>query len=387
MSGHARASGGGASSSTPASLYLEFLKIGTMGFGGGMAVISLMEREFVRKRRLLASEEFVQGVGLGQILGSFAVNAAFFVGYRLFGVFGGFAACAAFLLPSFVLVAALSEAYFRYHSLPAMQGVVAGLGPVAIALILNAGYSLGRIVVRSRSTAALAVAALLAGAFRINAVWVLLASGAVGYLLVREPRNQPVARAANPPARSSAPAVFPLVFGLPALGAIAAQFLKIGLVFFGGGFVLLPLLHDRLVTGLHWLTPREFLDGVAISNLTPGPIAVLATFAGYKVAGLSGAAVATLAIFAPGLALMLLLGRQYEKHRTDARVARFLAGVNPAVAGLVVSAAFLLAGSALISWRGWALGAVSFYLLARRNWHPVFVLAIGALAGGFGALP
>ena len=113
-----------------------FFKIGSIGFGGGMAVIALMEREFVQKRILIAGEVFLHGVGLGQILGSFAVNASFFVGYRLFGPLGGILSASAFLMPSLVLVTALSHLYFRYHSIPALQGAVTGLGPVVIALIL-----------------------------------------------------------------------------------------------------------------------------------------------------------------------------------------------------------------------------------------------------------
>ena len=127
-----------------------------------MAVISLMEREFVQKRRLLTAEEFLHGVGLGQILGSFAVNAAFFIGYRLFGPVGGILSVGAFLTPSLTLVIALAHFYFRYHSIPALQGAVAGLGPVVIALILDAAWSLGRQVLRSRVAVFIAAAALTA---------------------------------------------------------------------------------------------------------------------------------------------------------------------------------------------------------------------------------
>ena len=148
-----------------------------------MAVISLMEREFVQKRRLLTAEEFLHGVGLGQILGSFAVNAAFFIGYRLFGPAGGILSVASFLTPSLTLVIALAHFYFRYHSIPALQGAVAGLGPVVIALILDAAWSLGRQVLRSRIAIAIAGAALAAAMFNVNAVWVILAAGTLGILM------------------------------------------------------------------------------------------------------------------------------------------------------------------------------------------------------------
>ena len=336
-------------------LLAAFFKIGSIGFGGGMAVIALMEREFVQKRKLLTAEEFLHGVGLGQILGAFSVNAAFFVGYRLFGAVGGILSAAAFLLPSLALVITLSHFYFLYHSIPALQGVVAGLGPVVIALILDAAWSFGRQVLRSPAALCIAGAALAAGALKTNAVWVIVVAGTAGLLL-------PLARPARPgaptgPGKSTLAAVaLPAAIGpLSLLGSTTMTFLKMGLVFFGGGFALVPVLHHRLVTQLGWLNPREFLDGVAISNLTPGPIAVLATFAGYHVGGVPGALVATAALLAPAMGLMWLMSWQYERFRGDDRAQRLLAGVNPAVTGLILSAAVLLGGSAIGSWRGWIL--------------------------------
>ena len=368
-------------------LLAAFLKIGSIGFGGGMAVIALMEREFVQKRKLLSAEEFLHGVGLGQILGSFAVNAAFFIGYRLFGAVGGILSASAFLVPSLALVTALSHFYFRYHSIPALQGAVLGLGPVVIALILDAAWSLGRPVLRSPVAVCIAAGALAAGALKANTVWVILAAGTVGLLLPHARRPRP-GTPSGPSARTLAAIAIPAAIGpLSLLATTAMTFLKMGLVFFGGGFALVPVLHHRLVTELRWLNPREFLDGVAISNLTPGPIAVLATFAGYHVAGVAGALVATAALMAPAMGLMWVMSGQYQRYRGDPRAERFLAGVNPAVTGLILSAAVLLEGSAIGSWRGWILCGASLLLLRKFRWHPAFVLAIGSVAGYAGMLP
>ena len=352
-----------------------------------MAVIALMEREFVQKRKLLAAEEFLHGVGLGQILGAFSVNASFFIGYRLFGPMGGILSASVFLMPSLVLVTTLSHLYFRYHSMPAMQGAVVGLGPVVIALILDAAWSLGRQVRRSPATVCIAGAALLAGALKTNAVWVILAAGTVGLLLPHAGRPRPDGHAGASTSRYVAVAIPATIGPLTLLGSITTVFLKMGLVFFGGGFALVPVLHHRLVTQLGWLSPREFLDGVAISNLTPGPIAVLATFAGYRVAGAAGAAVATAALLAPAMSLMWLMSGQYERYRGDDRAQRFLAGVNPAVTGLILSAAVLLGVTAISSWRGGILCGVCLLLLGKFHWHPASVLAIGAAAGYAGMLP
>jgi chromate transporter len=362
-------------------LLAAFFKIGSVGFGGGMAVIALMEREFVQNRKVLTAEEFLHGVGMGQILGSFAVNAAFFVGYRLFGPMGGILSASAFLAPSLVLVTALSHFYFRYHSIPALQGAVVGLGPVVIALILDAGRSLGRQVLRTPVAICIAVAALMAGAWKTNALWVILAAGIVGLLLPDGRGRRPTIRPGTPTQSLAAVAIPSALGPMSLLGSTAITFWKMGLVFFGGGFVLVPVLHHRLVTQLGWLSPREFLDGVAISNLTPGPIAVLATFAGYHVAGIAGALVATAALMAPAMGLMWLMSGQYERYHDNSRVQRFLAAVNPAVTGLILSAAVLLGGSAIHSPQGWILCGASLLLLWRFRWHPAFVLAIGAVAG------
>jgi chromate transporter len=365
-----------------------FLKIGSIGFGGGMAVIALMEQEFVRKRRLIPLDEFVHSVGLGQVLGSFAVNVAIFIGYRLFGVAGALLSAGAFLVPSITLVIILSDLYFRYHAVPALQGAVGGLAPVVIALILNAGWSIGRRVLRSWPAMVIGAGALAAGVAQWSAVWVLVTAGAAGFLLpvrLTAPRQPPQpGKVAGSGAVNLMPFAF---FAAGPLSKLIATFFKIGLVFFGGGFVLVPVLHNRLVTQLGWLKPQEFLDGVAISNLTPGPIAVLATFAGFHLAGTTGALAATVALFAPGMMLMLAISHQYGRFRDDHRAQRFLAGVNPAVAGLILSAALVLGRSALVSWHGYALFALSFCLLAGLRWHPAFILVIGAAAGYFGLLP
>jgi len=175
-------------------LLVAFLKIGSIGFGGGMAVIALMEQEFVRKRRLIPLDEFVHSVGLGQVLGSFAVNVAIFIGYRLFGVAGALLSAGAFLVPSITLVIILSDLYFRYHAVPALQGAVAGLAPVVIALILNAGWSIGRKVLRSWPAMVIAAGALAAGVAQWSAVWVLVTAGVAGFLLpvrLTAPRQPP----------------------------------------------------------------------------------------------------------------------------------------------------------------------------------------------------
>lgn len=176
-------------------------------------------------------------------------------------------------------------------------------------------------------------------------------------------------------------------FLTPSFSTPFVTFFKIGLVFFGGGFVLVPILHNHLVNELGWLTPHEFLDGLAISNLTPGPIALIVTFAGFHLSGLSGAFAATIGLFAPGVLFTLAISHQYKRFVASTTVQRLLSGVNPAVTGLVVSAAFTLGPSALVSWRGYLAVSTSLVMLVALRLHPIIVLALGAASGYFQLLP
>ncbi|MDH7568755.1 MAG: chromate transporter [Armatimonadota bacterium] len=165
-------------------IFAVFLLIGAIGFGGGMAVIAIIEREVVRKRRWVPLEEFTHGIAFGQILGPFAVNTSTFIGYYLRGLAGAAAAVLGFLLPSFLMVVALSAAYFRWHEIPALQSALNGIAPVVIALIFSAALNIGRPKIRDGLSAGVALAAMLV-ALLLKANVVLILSAAAGYGLVR----------------------------------------------------------------------------------------------------------------------------------------------------------------------------------------------------------
>jgi chromate transporter len=394
----------GSSSGRPSlsQIMLTFLKVGAIGFGGGMAIIAIMETEIVRRRRWLSAEEFLHGVGLGQVLGPFAVNTAFFVGYRLDGPVGALLGTGSFAAPSMALVLVLSWLYFAYHTIPAMQAALLGASPVVIALILSAAWSMGRKAVRTFAAATLLAISFLLGVLHtFGAVYILLGAGAAGLLLGKK-RIGGAKHLPGPASRTGSPAkdgrgglagsagallgVVPSASGAT-LAGLALTFFKVGLIFFGGGYVLVPLLYQRLVTELAWLKPQEFLDGVAISNLTPGPISVLATFLGYKFQGVAGALVATAALYLPALALMFVLCYGYRRLRGGAHFQDFFAGIMPALVGLILSAAVLLGQRGIASWRAALLALLACLLLMRFRWPPAVVLAMGALLGVLNLIP
>ncbi len=372
-------------------LYLTalFLRLGALGFGGGMAVVALMEHDLVRRRRVIPEDEFLHGVALGQLLGPFAVNAALFVGYRRFGFLGGLACAAAFLAPSVVLVILLSWLYFTFHAVPGLQPALLGLGPVVIALILSAAWSMGRTAVRTPAAILLLALALGLSLLKWNSLAVLVAGAILGLWLGKgrlagEPGPKPPPERPPVAAALALPAAAPAALAAPSLLGLGWTFLKVGFVFFGGGFVLVPILHQTLVERLHWLDARQFLDGVAISNLTPGPIAVLATFAGYRLQGVPGALVATLALFLPALVLMSLLSHFYTRLKDLGRAQDLLAGLSPVVVGLILGAALLLVRGAIHGFPGILVALLALLLLLRFRWHPAFVLVLGAAAGALG---
>ncbi len=374
-------------------LLLLFLKTGSLAFGGGMAIIAFLEQELVGKRKVIAPHEFLNGVALGQVLGPMAVNTCFFVGYRLHGPMGALLSLAAFIAPSVLLVIVIGWLYAANQSLAILQAALAGLQPAVIALIASAAWSMGKKAVRTWPAGALCAAGVVAGLTKVASVYVLAAGALCGVLLGsrRMLGNQVEPSPATP--RKAAAGVgrhaisWPLVGAAlaPAVGLsltqIALTFFKIGLFWFGGAYTIVALMNQRVVEELHWLTPATFRDAVAIANLTPGPISVLATFTGYRLHGIFGALVATLALYVPAVALMLFFSRNYERIQISGRTRDLLNGLNPCVVGLILGAGVLLSKGVLVSYTTWALVVASFVLLVRLKWSPALVLGISAASG------
>jgi len=383
-------------------LILMFLKIGCLGFGGGMAIIALMEREIVQARRWQSSEEFAHGVSLGQVLGPFAVNTAFFVGYRFSGPIGALLCAASFAAPSMVMVLIFSYLYFTYHALPALQTALQGTGPIVIGLIVCAAWSMARKTVKTLPAVGLVVAAgVLGSSGRFGPVYLIAGAGLIGILLgkgrIAGSETPPLHLAGTKPPvskeRASLPGCAVTIAALPPMAstvtllALDLVFFEVGWLFFGGGYVVVPLLYQRVVAELGWLHPQEFVDGVAISNLTPGPISVLATFIGYKLQGVAGAVVATAGLYLPAAVTMSALSFGYGRFMGVPRFQDFFAGVTPALVGLILSAAVLLGRGIMVSWKSALVAILAFVLLKRLSWPPVVVLALGSILGVLKVLP
>ncbi|HVL11327.1 MAG TPA: chromate efflux transporter, partial [Gemmata sp.] len=314
-----------------------FLRLGATSFGGPAAHVALMEDECVRRRGWLTHAEFLDLLGATNLIpGPNSTEIAIHIGHRVAGWPGLVVAGACFILPAAVIVGLLAWVYVAYAELPPVAGVLYGVKPVVIAVVVQALWRLGRSGIRTPLVAAVAVAATVLAALGVHELLVLFGMG----LAV------PVVRGLFVRPRSAAPAVLLAVPTLPAVGVAAAPasfglgplflfFLKVGSVLFGSGYVLLAFLRADLVERYGWLSERELLDAVAVGQVTPGPVFTTATFIGYLLGGPAGAAVATVGIFLPAFVFVALSVPLVPRLRRSKVAGAFLDGVNAASLALM----------------------------------------------------
>jgi len=349
---------------------LLFLKLGTLAFGGPAAHIAMMRREVV-ERRWLTDSEFLDLLGAANLIpGPSSTELAIHIGFRMCGWPGLLLAGACFILPAACMVTGIAWAYVKFHALPQVAGLMYGIKPVVVAIVLQALWSLCAVSLKSWPLRTAALAAVVMSALGVQGILTLLVCG-TAITSLRVPRSL-------------------LLWAPPLLVAAAAEpvtltrlfwlFAKIGAVVFGSGYVLLAFLQSDLVDRLHWLTSTQLLDAVAVGQVTPGPVFTTATFIGYLVAGLPGAAVATLAIFLPGWILVALSGPLIPRLRRSPLASAFLDGVTAASLGLIAWVLVLLTRAAVIDAISAAIVIVSAALLFRYRLNAVWlILAAGAL--------
>jgi chromate transporter len=329
-----------------------FLHLGVTAYGG-LAMVEPIRRRVVTDKGWLSQKEFLDGLALCQMVpGATVVQLAAYVGYRLRRTSGALAAAATFILPAFVLMLGLSELYFTYGNIAWVKSVSRGLGVVVIALLLQTVWHLGRHVGKHWLDVAIALLALSALWFQANYLLVFGAAGLFRLTLSRKLLADQVSPSAPLPGQRLPVGTILIHLGLtlmglavlvrglwrldPKLGLMAATFFKIAMVAFGGGYAMIPILQWDLVDRLGWLTLQQFLDGILLGFVTPGPIIITATFVGYWVKGLMGAIVATVAIFAPPILIIIFLTPFYQKIK-EAQVMRpVIRGILAALVGMLV---------------------------------------------------
>jgi chromate transporter len=355
-----------------------FLRLGLTAFGGPAAHIGLMEREAVARRGWMSRGQFLDLVGACNLLpGPSSTQVAMTLGYSRGGWMGLAAAGACFILPASLATLALAWAYVRYGSLPQAQGLLYGAKPAMVAIVVQAVWNLGRMAFRSWPLALAGLAcfaAVLAGAPPLG---VLLGSGGLA-LLMGWRRGRPGAAlgfAGLPFGLGGATA------GAISLGSLFLVFLKLGVVVFGSGYVLLAFFKADLVDRLHWVTQTQLLDAITAGQVTPGPVFASATFLGYLLRGWAGAAVTTAAIFLPSFLIAGVVAGLAGRIRKSALAAAFLDGVNAAAVALMASVALALGRATLVDGWTWALGLVSVLVLVRYRVNATWLILAGAGLG------
>lgn len=366
-------------------LALVFAKIGAIGFGGGVAMLALIRQEIVIKRRWIDDCELGTAVAMGQMLpGPFVSNYAEFIGYRLAGLKGMVVSVVSLLFPGFLLVLILGFLYFRYGNLPLIQKLLQGVQPVVAGILAWATWSMGRTNIRNWRSGLIALIAATALFFRGDVLLVLLGSGILGILFYRADGRSRLLLFLPSPILSAA---YHSASALPAAfqqaGELALVFLKMGTVIFGGGFAAIPFLQHEVVELRGWLTSQEFVHAVAVGQMTPGPVAIMATFIGYRVLGIPGALIATLGTFLPSALMLLGLIKGYEKIRTNPTIQAFLAGVLPAVVGMLLASTVFIARAAICAIPPGLIAILTLLLLLRFRIEPVWLIIGGALLGFF----
>ena len=359
-----------------------FLRLGVVAFGGPAAHIAMMREELVRRRRWVSDAQFIDLLGLTSLIpGPNSTEMAIHLGYLRAGAWGLVLGGVCFIVPAMLIVMALAWAYVRWGGLPVATGVLYGVKPVIIAIVLQAMWGLARTAVRGPLLAgAFVVAAALALA-GVHELLVLFGAGGVAALVV--PRRRAVAGAVAAlawatPARVMAAAA---VAGGVTLGTMTLVFLKIGAVLYGSGYVLLAFLRADFVERLGWLTDRQLLDAVAVGQVTPGPVFTTATFIGFLLAGWTGAVLATVAIFLPSFVFVAASRPLLPRLRGSRRAAAFLDGVNVAALGLMAAVTWQLGRAAVVDPLTAALALAAAVLLVRTRVNSVWLLAGGGALG------
>jgi chromate transporter len=359
-----------------------FLRLGFLGFGGPVALVGQMERELVDERKWLTKEQMREAIAICQSLpGPLAIQVGIYVCYLRGGFWGAWAGGWAFILPNFVIVAALGALYVYLGDLQPVTAIFYGVSPAVIALILHSCYRLAKLGMEDwLQWAIVAVCFAVTVILQAEVALLFIGAGIVGILYYGSLFKR------TPPAALSVTVVPVLAQLAPTasgsiLGKLLLFFLKAGSLTFGSGLVIVPFLEQGLVQQFGWLDQRQFLIAVAIGMISPGPVVITATFVGYLVAGFWGSVVSTIGIFLPSFLLVLIAAPLLARHRGNLNVQGFVRGAYAAAIGTILGACILLGRIAIGDWLTAVVGLVSLVILFRWKVSNPLLIAATAVVG------
>jgi chromate transporter len=363
-------------------IFLQFLKLGFIAFGGPAAHTALMEREIVQRRGWLSQQLFLDFMGsVNLIPGPNSTQMTMLTGYELRGFRGMLASGMGFIIPATLITGVLAWVYVRMGHLPQIEAFFFGLKPAVIAVIAGAILQLGRKAVKGIWLALLAMLVLAATLLGVNEISAILGAGALGMAAFAIHKGFRGSGKLN----SIAPLLLLQTAGMAApltTGKLFLVFLKIGAVLFGSGYVLVAYLDAELVQKLQWLTREELLDAIAIGQFTPGPILSAATFVGYVLQGWTGALVATLGIFLPSFLFIVILYPIIPRLRKSPHTSAFLDSVNVAAVAVMLSVSIVMTVDVAADWRAaLILAAALAVVFAFKKLSSVWIILGGAVLG------
>lgn len=363
------------------------LRLGSLGFGGPVALAGYMHRDLVDSRQWISEGDYKEGLALAQLMpGPLAAQLAMYLGYVHYRALGATVVGLVFVLPSFLMVVALGWAYVRYGGLLWMQAVFYGVGAAVIGIIAMSAYKLTtRSIGKDKLLwAVYLVVAIVTVATENEIAWLFLAAGVLVWIWRVPPRwlqrgrlgavvgGMPLAEGAG----------FFSSLDWPLLGQIGVFFAKAGAFVFGSGLAIVPFLYGHVVTETHWLNERQFVDAVAVAMITPGPVVITVGFIGYLLAGLPGALVAALATFLPCYVFTIVPAPYFKKYGKLPALVAFVDGVTAAAIGAITGAVIVLARRSIVDVPTALVACLTLVLLFRfKKLQEPVIVAAAALIG------
>jgi chromate transporter len=380
---------------TPLSLlFIRVFKLGATAYGGP-AMIGQIKEAAVNRYAWVKEGEFMRGVALCQLIpGATVVQIVTYIGYRVRGIWGALTAAVAFILPAFVALLVLSTIYFRYHSLWLVDALFKGLGAIVVAIILNAFITFGRSILKDWKVILIVALSFFAFFFQWNFVLIFVLAAVAGFVLhPKIPQTKAVASGGpSLKVRGKEYLIIALLAAViclalivsyavdPKITVLSLNLSKIGALAFGGGFPAIPLIQYEIVDRFQWLSTKEFLDGIALGQVTPGPILITATFVGYKVSNILGATMATLGIFFPSFFILVLLIPYHDRLRGVEKVRIMEQGVLGSFIGMLSLVLYNFGRASLVDIPGILMAAAAFFAIYKKVSLSYILLTGGILS-------
>jgi chromate transporter len=358
-------------------------------------MISHIKEMAVNEKGWVKEGEFMRGMALCQLIpGATMVQIVTYIGYRVRGIWGALVAAIAFVLPAFIVLLLLSAIYFRFHSLWFIEALFKGLSAIVVAIILNACITFGRSVLKDWKVAVIVGLTFFAFLFQWNFVLIFILAAVAGLVLrPKIPQTKAVASGSNPLEVKKGEYLILVFLAVliclmlvlsylvdSRITSLSLSLSKIGALAFGGGFTALPLIQYEIVDRFHWLSTKEFLDGIALGQVTPGPILVTATFVGYKVSHFLGALMATIGVFFPSFFILILLIPYHDRLKQIDKVRMMEQGVLGSFVGMLGVVLYNFGRTTFVDIPSILMAGGAFFALYKKIGLPYILLAGGIIS-------